>query len=717
MPNHLVSETSPYLLQHANNPVDWYPWGKDALARSKSENKPIFLSIGYAACHWCHVMAHESFEDAETAAFMNEHFVNIKVDREERPDLDAIYMQATVAMTGSGGWPMSVFLTPDLKPFFTGTYFPPVTRYNMPSFNDVLAGIARTWKEQQSEATRVGDEVSSHLQQALSLNIQSDSPFTQEHLDAAAKSLLDNYDWGNGGWGSAPKFPQPMAVEFLLRRFSRAERSQSDSEGADEAPILKSSLHALNAMARGGMYDVVGGGFSRYSVDNFWRVPHFEKMLYDNALLARAYLHAWQITGDEFFKRVVTETLDFIAREMTHPDGGFYSSLDADSEHEEGKFYVWTLDEIRAILKDDSDFFEAAYGITSRGNWEGKTVLQRALNDSSLAARFKLDLSTIPAKLADCHSKLLTARATRVRPGTDDKALTSWNGLMLAVMAEASRVIERTFTSLGVNSAKQSTSTSEEIASSLKNAPRNDMYYKLATRNADFLLNALRPNGKLKHSWRDSKTTDEVFLEDYAALILGLLELYQTDFNTKWFASAKQLADEMIELFNDPAGGFFDTSKHGEELLVRPKDVQDNATPSGNALACEALLKLAVFSDEGKYRDLAEKSLGLVVGMAVRYPTAFARWLSAADFALGKVKQVAIVSEASGEDASELVEVVRSAYRPNMVVAASAYPPPDNAPALLKDRPLKNGKATAYVCEGFVCKYPVTSIAELKELL
>ncbi|MCC6568813.1 MAG: thioredoxin domain-containing protein, partial [Anaerolineales bacterium] len=575
MPNHLISEASPYLLQHANNPVDWYPWGKQAINKSKSENKPIFLSIGYAACHWCHVMAHESFEDVETAAFMNEHFINIKVDREERPDLDAIYMQATVALTGSGGWPMSVFLTPELKPFYAGTYFPPVARYNMPSFKDVLAGIARTWQEQQGEAARVGDEVSNHLQQALSVNVQSDSAFTQEHLDAAAKSLLDNYDWGNGGWGSAPKFPQPMTIEFMLRRTVR------ESENWENSLILKSSLHALQAMSRGGMYDVVGGGFSRYSTDNFWRVPHFEKMLYDNALLARAYLHAWQITGDPFFKRIVAETLDFIAREMTHPNGGFYSSLDADSEHEEGKFYVWTLDEIRAVLKTDSDFFEAAYGITARGNWEGKTVLQRALDDASLAARFKLDTSTslsassqtVPSKLADCHARLLSARAKRVRPGTDDKVLTSWNGLMLATIAEAARTVNETELQI--------------------------TYALLATRNADFLLSRLRPNGKLKHSWRGEKTTGEVFLEDYAALILGLLELYQTDFNDRWFSAAKELADEMIEQFNDPAGGFFDTSKHGEALLLRPKDTQDNATPSGNALACEALLKLAAFTDEG----------------------------------------------------------------------------------------------------------------------
>jgi len=377
--NKLANSTSPYLLQHAHNPVDWHSWTEEALNRARSENKPIFLSIGYAACHWCHVMAHESFEDRETAAFMNEHFVNIKVDREERPDLDAIYMQATVAMTGSGGWPMSVFLTPDLKPFYTGTYFPPVQRYNMPAFKDVLAGVARAWKEEPDEIERVGEQVSGHLQQALNISQKNETAFTQEALDAAVRSLIDSYDWGYGGWGSAPKFPQPMTMEFLLRRHS-----------AGHAEALKPALHALKAMARGGMYDVVGGGFSRYSIDNFWRVPHFEKMLYDNAQLVRVYLHAWQITKDPFFKQIVIETLSFIEREMTHPNGGFYSSLDADSEGEEGKFYVWTLEEIRQVLKDDSDFIEAAYGITVRGNWEDRTVLQRSLDDASLAARFKL---------------------------------------------------------------------------------------------------------------------------------------------------------------------------------------------------------------------------------------------------------------------------------------------------------------------------------------
>ena len=415
-------------------------------------------------------------------------------------------------------------------------------------------------------------------------------------------------------------------------------------------------------------------------------------MLYDNAQLACAYLHAYQITNDPFFKRVVVETLGFIAREMTHPDGGFYSSLDADSEGVEGKFYVWTLDEIRSTFKEDSSFFEAAYGITPQGNWEGKTILQRALDDASLAARFKIDPETVPVKLADCHSKFLSVRATRIRPGTDDKVLISWNGLMLATMAKTARVIDEP-----------------------------DLQPKLAllaTRSAEFLLKELRPNGKLKHSWRDGKTTNEVFLEDYAALILGLLELYQTDFNNRWFVAAKELADEMIEAFEDPNGGFFDTPRDGEQLLLRPKDVQDYATPSGNALACEALLKIAEFTGEGKYRDLVEKSLRLIMGMATRYPTAFGRWLSAADMALGNTKQVAVVYEAGGEDEAErLIRVVQSRFRPNVIVAASAHPPSEDAPAILKDRPLKDGEPTVYVCKGFVCNNPITAVSELEGLL
>lgn len=680
MSNYLANASSPYLLQHAENPVEWHPWGTEALEKAKAENKPIFLSIGYAACHWCHVMAHESFEDPETAAFMNEHFVNIKVDREERPDLDNIYMQATIAMTGSGGWPMSVFLTPDLKPFYAGTYFPPVRRYNMPSFKEVLAGLSNAWANDRTEVEKTSNKVFEHLD--TKFRSTNEELLTPDHLESIAKAMQGAYYWGTGGWGDAPKFPQPMALEFLLHY----------SVSTKQIEYLKLIEHCLKVMARGGMYDVVGGGFSRYSTDDHWRVPHFEKMLYDNAQLVRAYLHAWQVTHDPFYKRIVEETLAFIEKEMTHPQGGFYSSLDADSEGEEGKFYVWTLDEIREVLKEESDFFEAAYGATAKGNWEGKTILQRVLDDTSLAARFKLDPETVPTTLALSHSKLYAARANRIRPGTDDKVLTSWNGLMLAAIAESARVLA-------------------DVSQQASN------YLNLATRNAQFLITNLRPDGKLRRSCRDGKTTHEVFLEDYAALILGLLELYQTDFNAQWFAAAKELADEMIEKFSDPNGGFFDTPNDGENLLFRPKDVQDNATPSGNALACEALLKLAAYTDDGKYRDIAEKAFGLVTKFVMQYPLGFGRWLTAANLATGKMKQVAAVGEVGDPDFQRLIKAIRSEYRPGMVVAASSVSEKYNPPALLHDRPKMNGKATVYVCEGFVCKQPTTEVGTLIEQL
>ncbi|MDP1716158.1 MAG: hypothetical protein Q8L41_15580, partial [Anaerolineales bacterium] len=454
---------------------------------------------------------------------------------------------------------------------------------------------------------------------------------------------------------------------------------------------LEPVKHCLQAMARGGMYDVVGGGFARYSTDNLWRVPHFEKMLYDNALLVRAYLHAWQVTKEPAFKRIVEETLNFVAREMTHEQGGFYSSLDADSEGEEGKFYVWSRAEIRVVLKDDSDFFEAAYGISAQGNWEGQTVLQRTLDDASLAARFGLNPEAVPAKLGDSHSRLLSARVLRIRPLTDDKVLTAWNGLMLSAFAEAARVLP-------------------------DSSPRSG-YLGMATRSAEFLLSELRPDGKLRRVWRNGQTTNQVFLEDYAALIAGLLELYQTDFNNKWFTSAKELADEMIERFGDPAGGFFDTPHDSEKLLIRPKDIQDQATPSGNSLACQALIKLAAYTDQGSYRDLAEKSLTLITGFVLRHPLGFANWLSAAQNAWGNMKQVAVLGEAQDDNFQRMLNVLRAEYRPNVVTAASSHPINECAPALLSDRSMIKNKTTAYVCEGFVCKQPTTEVDGLIEQL
>ncbi len=675
MTNRLSHSTSPYLLQHADNPVNWFPWGEEALEKARREDKPIFLSIGYAACHWCHVMAHESFERPETAALMNAHFVNIKVDREERPDLDSIYMAAVVALTGQGGWPMSVFLSPDLQPFYGGTYFPPEPQHGLPGFPELLRSLSEAWKSQREEIRRVSSQLAAQLVEQFRVTGRGET-FDPARLEAASRNLIDHYDWEAGGWGTAPKFPQAMALEFLLRRHL-----------AGDPEALRPVVHALSAMSRGGMFDVVGGGFCRYSTDQNWHLPHFEKMLYDNAQLARVYLRAWQVTGEASFRRVVEETLAFAAREMLSPEGGFYSSLDADSEGVEGKFYVWTLEDIRSTLGEEAEFFETAYHVTAGGNWEGMTVLQREVDDASLASRFKLSSAQVVEKLAGCHANLLAIRNTRLRPGTDDKVLTAWNGLMLATFAEVGRVFN------------------------------NSQYIEIATRNANFLLAALRPDGRLRRAWRAGQAGIEVFLEDHASLILGLLELYQTDFNNRWYLEAFRLAEEMLERFSDPGGGFFDTPSDAEALLTRPKDIQDNATPCGNALAAEALLKLAALTEKTAWRAQAEKALGLVAEQAARFPTAFGRWLSAADLALAEMKQVAIIGALSNERTVDFIREIRKSYHPNLVVGASPFPPAEGAPALLADRPMVDGKPTAYVCKGFICQKPVTDLENFRKQL
>jgi uncharacterized protein YyaL (SSP411 family) len=675
MPNHLANSLSPYLRQHADNPVDWYPWGEEALDKARREDKPIFVSIGYSACHWCHVMAHESFENPDTAEILNTHFVSIKVDREERPDLDSLYMSAVVALTGQGGWPMSVFLTPDLKPFYGGTYFPPEPRHGLPAFRELLKALVTAWKEHREvileESARLTDQLFDRSGQP-----QAHGAFDAAGLSAVVRNLVQSYDWKDGGWGRAPKFPQPMLIEFLLRRHL-----------AGDAQALEPALHVLHAMRRGGMYDVVGGGFARYSTDASWGVPHFEKMLYDNSQLAGVYLHAWQLTGDPSFRRVVEETLGFVTRELTSPKGGFYSSLDADSESQEGKFYTWELDEMRAVLGEQAGFIETAYGITAAGNWEGRTVLQRQLDDAGLAARFGLTQEKVVEQLAECHARLLERRAKRVRPATDDKILTAWNGLMLGSFAEAAAAFG------------------------------DKALLEIAGRNADFLLAAMCPGGSLRHTWRDGQTGREVFLEDYATLILGLLALYQADFNPRWFQQANRLAAEMLDRFSDPQGGFFDTPSDAETVLTRPRDLQDNATPSGNALAAQALLKLAALTGKDEYRVRAEVSLRLVARQAIQYPTAFGAWLAAADFALATVKQVAIIGELSDRRTRTLIAKVRESYRPNLILAASAFPPAPGSPALLEDRPMQADKPAAYVCEGFVCNLPVTRPEELARQL
>ena len=681
MPNRLADENSPYLLQHANNPVDWFPWGPEALAKARQEDKPIFLSIGYAACHWCHVMAHESFEKEHTAAIMNENFINIKVDREERPDLDSIYMNAVVAMTGQGGWPMSVFLTPEGTPFFGGTYYPPVRRYNMPSFEEVLLSIARAWRQDRQSVIETSKKLGDHLQSSFEFRSIA-GRLEQKTLDEAAFHLAQTYDWKNGGWGKAPKFPQPMAIEFLLQRATIGDKL-----------ALEIATHALDAMSRGGMYDVIGGGFSRYSTDDRWLVPHFEKMLYDNAQLALVYLHGFMITGKDSYRQVCEETLDFLVREMMDHNGGesasksgFFSSLDADSEGEEGKFYIWTEKDIEAVLQEpqDAELFKIAYGVSAAGNFEGANVLQRALDDQELAEQFDLLQETVRGKLSEMRLKLFENRERRVHPGKDDKVLVAWNALALKAFAEAARYLNR-----------------------------RD-YLEIARNNADFLLAELNPQGHLMRSWRLGRARHNAYLEDYASLILGLLALYQSDPDPWWFNSAGDLAEEMLAHYRDPAGGFFDTRDDHNSPVTRPKDIQDNATPSGNGLAAMALLQLSAFTGRGEWRDLSEEMLVTLQEPAARYPTAFSKWLCAIHFALIPTLEVALLGDLEDQRTTQLVNVLWEQFRPFMIAAVSGFPPPSNAPALLIDRPLLNNQPSAYVCRNFICRQPVTQPDELR---
>ena len=689
MANRLAQTNSPYLIQHADNPVDWYPWANEALEKARQEDKPIFLSIGYAACHWCHVMAHESFEDSSTAAIMNENFVNIKVDREERPDLDSIYMNAVVAMTGQGGWPMSVFLTPDGEPFYGGTYFPPVRRYNMPSFSEVLLSVARLWSDDRTKLLQSGRKITDHLKETYSLDVSGEQVLKIETLDQAVMRLAQSYDWTNGGWGKAPKFPQPMALEFLLRRSAKGDKLALD--------IAK---HALDAMAKGGMYDVIGGGFARYSTDNQWLIPHFEKMLYDNAQLAQIYLHAYLITGDSSYRRICEETLDFIIREMMdHSNSeraGFYSSIDADSEGEEGIYYLWTADELRDVLAsgrtaeedaslkvlDWADIFFSAYGIHARGNFEGRTVLQRVQTDQQLAERFSLSQEQLSRLFVRMHACLLNSRESRVRPGIDDKVLVSWNALALVVYAEAARYLSR-----------------------------RD-YLEIARKNADFLLTELYIGDRLFRAWRNGLAQHSAYLEDYAGLILGLLSLYQSDPDLWWFNSAMELADDMIKHFRDPKGGFFDVRDDHDPILVRPRDLQDNATPSGSALAVFALAQLFVYTGNDLLRDQYEDFVLGVLGIVSLSPLFYSKWLCAINFILIPTSAVVIVGDPVDLRTRMLIKTLWSKYRPHCIAAISAYPPPSNAPPILHNRSLINGQATAYVCQNFVCQQPVNTVEE-----
>lgn len=655
MPNALARETSPYLLQHQDNPVDWLPWGDEALTRARELDRPLLVSIGYSSCHWCHVMERESFEDDETAALMNERFVCVKVDREERPDVDAIYMDAVQAMTGHGGWPLNVFLTPEQAPFYGGTYFPPAPRHGMPSWRQVLGAVADAWDTQRDEIRAQGEQVAPRLGGGALLTASSE-PLDGAALDEAVAILRRGYDSVHGGWGGAPKFPQSSVVEFLLAR--------------GELPM---ALQTLRSMASGGIFDQVGGGFSRYSVDAQWRVPHFEKMLYDNALLARAYVHGFQASGDAGLRRTAEETLDWALREMRAPEGGFYSALDADSEGVEGKFYVWTVAELRAALAaDDVEAAIAWFGATEHGNFEGTNVLESRGAEPEPEQRERI------------RATLLAARAQRVRPGLDDKRLAAWNALTIAALADAGAVLGR------------------------------DDYLDAARGAAAFVLERMRDDdGRLLRTFKADQARLGAYLEDHAFLLEALLVLYEATFEERWFVEARALADVLLARFaDDERGGFFSTADDHEALVARRKDLEDSPIPAGGSSAALGLLRLAALTGEVRYEQAALDQLALLHEVAVRHPGAFGHLLQAIDLALAPRREVALAGDPEGVAA--LAAVVREERRPHLVLAGG---PGGGAVPLLEGRGAVEGRAAAYVCERFACQMPVTEADALRALL
>ena len=671
MPNRLAGETSPYLLQHAHNPVDWYPWGPEALGRARDLDRPIFLSIGYAACHWCHVMERESFEDAATAADLNRSFVAIKVDREERPDLDQVYMGAVQAMTGQGGWPMSVFLTPDGRPFFGGTYFPPEPHHGLPAFRDVLAGVARAWREQRLEVVASGSRLAEALAQQNRLPTDGAAP-TAALLDSAVDVLQSRFDTLNGSWGGAPKFPQPMTIDFLLARIA-----------AGDARGTAMVRYTLDRMADGGIHDQLGGGFHRYATDPVWLVPHFEQMLYDNAQLARTYLRAWATLGIDADRDVAVGVLEYLVRELRRDDGTFAASQDADTDGVEGATFTWSAEEIRGVLGDDADEFNRVYGVRPEGNWEGRTILSRIVPASGDDGRVD---EALEARLASDRALLLAARALRPQPARDDKALAAWNGLAIGALAEAARLLP---------------------------GDGGRRYRAAAARAADSILAGLRRgDGRLGRSWKDGRSTGDGVLEDYADLADGLLALYEATFDERWFVTARQLAEVIVEQFSDPDGGFFDTARDHEVLVTRPKDPQDNATPSGGSMATRVLLRLAALTGDAAWRAAAERALASVTPFLERYPTGFAGWLSAAQLVVGGIAELAIVGDPAAVETEALLAVGRAGGRSGIVTAVSGEPAASAVP-LLADRAAIDGRPTAYLCRDFACRLPVTDPAAL----
>jgi uncharacterized protein YyaL (SSP411 family) len=649
------------------------------------------LSIGYSACHWCHRLREESFENEDTARLMNELFVNIKVDREERPDLDALYMEAVQALTGSGGWPMTVFLTPDGAPFYGGTYFPPRDRYGMPSFTRVLRGVADLYRNQREEVERQAQAFREHYagqtQTVLKLpeNFNPATPtIGAETLTAAANVLVSQFDTVEGGFGPAPKFPHPMGLEFLLRVETRRRAMDASALPASQLDesLLPLTLLTLDKMAGGGIYDQVGGGFHRYSTDKVWLTPHFEKMLYDNALLAPVYLHAWQLTGETRYRRIAEETLDYVLREMTDPSGAFYSTQDADSEGEEGKFYVWSAQELRDLLGDDAPLAIAYWGASDDGNFEGANILHAAQPLEVVAAPPGVSADEARARLEQARRTLYEARSRRVWPGKDDKALAAWNGWMLRAFAEAGRFLDR------------------------------EDYRAAANKSADFVARELLVDGRLRRAWRNGRAKLDAYLEDYAALANAFLSLYEATGEASRFTFSRTLVETMLERFwDEPTGAFFDTASDAEALIGRPRDLTDNATPSGTSLACEALLRLTAFTGDLRYREYAARILVPLASAMERHPSSFGHLLCALDDLIGPYYEVAIVGDLSDAATQMLISTVNSRFLPRIALAVGA--PSEMAVPLLENRALLDGQAAAYVCQGFVCQRPITAPADL----
>lgn len=731
--NRLAHETSPYLLQHAHNPVDWYPWGEEAFQRARAENRPILLSVGYSACHWCHVMERESFENPDIAALMNAHFVNVKVDREERPDVDAIYMSAVQLMTGQGGWPMTMFLTPEGKPFYGGTYFPPMDMYGRPGFPRILEAIATAWKTERIGIEAQSETILSHLEQGNDLlRDLPDTLLVPTLLETAFDGLSTSFDRTYGGFGTSPKFPQPANIDFLLRFHARSKRQEP----------LAMAEKTLQKMALGGMYDQLGGGFHRYSTDQTWLVPHFEKMLYDNAQLAQTYAHAYQITGKAFYRGIAEEILEYVLREMTGDAGEFYSAQDADSEGEEGKYFVWTPQEVRAATGEfNANVFCAFYDVTEQGNWSehgaptGQSILHRVADIEDLMGMFGTTHHEVTDALEGARTALFNAREQRIKPGLDDKTLTAWNGLMLAAFAECGAIFGR----------------EDFIAAAIKNAkfvsthlykPGSKVAKENQTEECNIQCNIQgqaedreenqrenqregqkeSPNknlgGGLLRTYRNGQAKLNAYLEDYAFYADGLLHLYQATFDTRWLEMAHNLVDNMLDHFWDEQhAGFFTTSNDHETLIQRPKDLDDNATPSGNSVAIELLIKLHALTGDERYQRCAARVLRKLAPMLAKHPYGFARLLGALDLYLAQPLEIGIVGAPDDPATLELRTAAFKPYLPNKVVALTPLNSSPTPIAFMEGRPAIDGKPTAYVCTNFTCKAPVTSAEELLALL